>query len=297
MKLHPLRYWVGQTLRRMGSGWTIQLAAVGSIAVGLLLVGLVALGAVNLDHVTGAVGRGLHVTAYLRAGASPERVAALQHTLQRHPMVASVERITPEQAHRRLQESLGGRQGLLDGIEPDFLPASLELTLQRAEADRIRPLLALLSASSLVEEVDYLGQWTSRLSSIVSVVRGLGVALAVIVCLACLYIICSTIRLGLFARREEISILRLVGATERYVRAPFLMEGALQGLAGAMLACGVLYLLFRIAAPALEGLLAETLSHSTMGFLSPIQLLLGIGGGTLLGIVGSRVALARDMEG
>jgi len=280
----------------MRAGWTIQLAAVGSISVGLLLVGMVILGALNLDRVTGAVGRGLQVTAYLRPDAPAERIAALQRTLERHRLVSSVRRVSPAEAHRRLQESLGGRQGLLDGIEPDFLPASLELTLHRSEADLIRPLLALLSASSAVEEVDYLGRWTNRLSSIVSVVHGVGIAIALIVCLACLYTIGSTIRLGVFARREEIGILRLVGATDRYVRAPFLMEGALQGLVGAVLASAMLYVLFRVAAPPLEGLLAEAMSHTRLGFLSSTQMLAGIGGGALLGIVGSRVAVARYME-
>jgi cell division transport system permease protein len=293
INLHPLRYWAAQTLRGIRSSWTIQLAAVGSISVGLLLVGLVALGARNLDRLVGTVGNGLHVTAYLRPDADASRVTALTRVLQRNALVASVRRVSPEEAHRRLEASLGDRRGLLDGVEPGFLPASLELTLRQSEADQVRPILALLSASPVVEEVDYLGQWVNRLSSILALVRGLGVAIAIIICLACLYIVVSTIRLGVFARRDEIGILRLVGATERYVRAPFLLEGALQGVAGALLASGLLYVLFRVAAPPLEGLLSQTLSAARITFLSPLQLLLGAGGAVLLGLVGSRVAVAR----
>lgn len=293
VSLHPLRYWAAQALRGMRGGWTIQLAAIGAISAGLLLVGLVGLGAVNLGRVTGAVGRGLHVTAYLRADASPRAVAALERVLAGHAMVETVKRVSPEQALRRLQESLGQRQALLDGIEPSFLPASLELGLRRGEADHVRPVLALLSASPAVEEVDYLGEWVNRLSSIVLVVRGLGIAIAAIIALACLYIIGSTIRLGMYARREEIGILKLVGATDRYVRAPFLLEGAIQGLVGALVAGGLLYLLYRLAAPTLEGLLAEALTRAPIGFFSPAQLLCGLAGGALLGLAGSRMAITR----
>jgi cell division transport system permease protein len=293
MSLHPLRYWAAQALRGIRASWTVQLAAVGSISVGLLLVGLVALGAKNLDRLVATVGNGLQVTAYLRPDADHARVAALTRTLSRNRLVASVRRVSPEEAHRRLEASLGDRPGLLDGVEPGFLPASLELTLRRSEADRVRPILALLSASPAVEEVDYLGQWVNRLSSILALVRGLGVAVAIIICLACLYIVVSTIRLGVFARREEIGILRLVGATERYVRAPFLLEGALQGVAGALLASGLLYLLFRVATPPLEGLWGQGLSSARFAFLSPAQLLAGIGVAVLLGLLGSRMAVAR----
>lgn len=294
--LHPLRYWLLQAMRGMRSSWTIQLAATGAITAGLLLVGIVSLGALNLDRVAAAVGHGLHVTAYLRADAPPSKVAALQRAVAGHALVDSVTRVSPEQAFKRLQRSLGDRPGLLDGVEPSFLPASLELTLKRAEADQVRPVLALLSASSAVEEVDYLGEWANRLASIMAVVRGLGIAIIAIVCLACLYIIGSTIRLGMFARREEIGILKLVGATDRYVRAPFLLEGALQGLCGALAAAGLLYLLYRLAAPTLEGLLTETMTHTPLGFLGPTHLLLGMLGGVLLGLVGSRVAIARYVE-
>ena len=295
MILSSLRYWTTQALRGIRSCWTIQLASVGSIAIGLLLVGLVALSAINLGHLANSAQAGLHVTAYLRSDADPARVAALSRALKGDARVASVRHVTRDEAFRRLKNSLGHRPGLLDGVEPAFLPASLELTLRRTDADRVRPLLALMSASSVVEEVDYLGDWVNRLTAAVALSRGLGIALAVIICMVCLYVVVSTIRLGVFARRDEIDVLRLVGATDRYVRAPFLLEGGLQGAAGALIAMGLLYLLFRLTAPALEGLARQVLSGTQISFLSPTQLLVGLGGGIVLGLLGSRMAVARQM--
>jgi cell division transport system permease protein len=293
MNLHPLRYLAAWALRAIRASWTIHLAATGSIAVALLLVGLVALGALNLGRVTGDLGHGLRVIAYLRPDAPAKPVAALQATLARHPAVAAVQRVSPAEAHRRLRESLGNRQELLDGVDPSFLPASLELTLREGVADHVRPVLALLSSSPLVEEVDHMGQWVRRLTAFVSLLRTVGIVIALVVCLACLYIVGSTIRLGVFARRDEISVLKLVGATDTFVHAPFLLQGALQGLCGALAASALLYGLYLLAAPPLEQLFATALSQPHLGFFSPLQLLAGVGGGILLGLLGSRVALTR----
>lgn len=295
MKLHPLRYWLRQSLQGMRRSWTIQLAAVGSVAVGLFLVGLLALGAVNLHRLTHVQGA-LHITAYLHPDAPRKRTEKLRKALAHHPLVAEVRRVSPEEAHRRLHETLGSRHGLLSGVEPGFLPASLELSLREGTADQVRPLLGLLGASPVVEEVDYLGPWIKRLTAFVSLVQGIGIIVAIVLCLACLYIVGTTIRLGVFSRKEEISILRLVGATDRYIRAPFMLEGAFQGLTGALLASGLLYLLFHLGSPVLEELIADALSQTRLGFLTTGQLLLGIAAGTLLGLAGSRAALARHVD-
>jgi cell division transport system permease protein len=262
----------------------------------LLLVGLVTLGMLNLDRMTRDWGEGIQLTIYLQRGAPADKVAELRRVLAKHPVVASTRQISSDQAYRRLKESLASRSSLLEGVERDFLPASLELGLRQARTEEIRPLLALLKTSPIVDEVDHVGRWVKRLGALASMLRLAGLAIAVIVCLACLYIVGSTIRLGVFARRDEIEILKLVGATNRFVRAPFLIEGALQGLIGAVAACALLYLLFQIAAPRVEELMATALSRVALGFLTPIQILCGIGAGALLGLLGSRLAVGRYVD-
>lgn len=292
--IHSLRYSLVQALRGIRSGWTIQLASTGSIAVGLLLVGLAVLGGLNLERMTRALGEGIQIVVYLRPDAPAAQVKRLRGTLEGHAIVAAVRHVSSQDAFRRLSDGL--RPGVLAGVEPSFLPASLEVSLKETSAEQMRPLLALLSASPLVEEVDNMGHWVSRLAALVNVARGGALGLALIVCLACLYIVGTTIRLGVFARRDEIEILQLVGATDRFVRAPFLLEGALQGLLGAVLAAGVLYAIYVFAAPHLEDLSVVTLSQITLAFLSPAQLGLGLAGGLVLGLAGSRVALGRYMD-
>lgn len=291
---HGLRTCSAAALRGMRAAPLIQLAATGTIAVGLLLVGLAVLGARNLEALTSHWGRGVQIVAYLRPEAPPAKALALERMLRSRPEVLSVRRVDPTEAHRRLAESLGSRRGLLEGVEPGFLPASLELAL--SPAHDARPLLALLSASPLCEEVDDLGAWVKRLGAFASVLRLGGLLLALIVAGACLYIVGSTIRLGVFARREEIEILKLVGATDRFVRGPFLLEGALQGLLGASFALGLLFAAHRLAAPRLESALSVALSHLRIEFLPLPQLGLGLAAGALLGLLGSRIALGRYLD-
>jgi cell division transport system permease protein len=292
----PLVHWLAQTLRSIRSHLLIQLAATGAVAVGLLLVGLAVLGAHNVERLTRHWGSGIQVIAYMKPEVSRASVEAMARVLRARPEVLSVREVSSAAAYQRLEESLGGRKQLLAGVERDVLPASLEISLNRGDEALARPILALLSASPPVEEVDHLGAWVSRLDSLAALLRLGALGLALLVGCACLYIVATTIRLGVFARREEIEILKLVGATDRYVRAPYLIEGAVQGLSGSLVGVGALFVLFRVTAPRVEGLMASVMSHLQLAFLSPMQLALGISAGTLLGFLGSRLALRRYLD-
>lgn len=291
-----LLMWSGHALQNIRTGLLIHLASTTSIALSLLLMGLAMLGMENVDRLTHHWGRGVQIIVYLKAEAPPVRVSALTRLLKERPEVSSVNWISPKEAHARLRASLGQHKGVLDSVELGFLPASLEIAMRQDQPDRARALVSLLSASSLVEEVDYMGDWARRLETLVTLIRALGLGLAFIISLACLYIVGSTIRLGVHARKEEIEIMRLVGATNTFIRAPFMIEGALQGLVGALLAWGLLYLIYIFGAPKLEAQLSFIFNQIQVGFLPPKILLAGLASGTLLGLLGSRLALGRYID-
>ncbi len=295
-RLSTTYYWLANALRGMRAGLLIQLASTTSIALSLLLVGLAALGLINLHRLTNNWGDGVQVIAYVKHDAAGGRVEALGRLLESRAEVQTVRWVSPAEAHRRLSRSLGNRKNALAAVEASFLPASLEIRLSKEQPERVRTLIALLNSSSLVEEVDYMGDWVRRLGSLVTLLHLLAAGLSLTVALACLYIVSSTIRLGVYARREEIAIQKLVGATDRFIRAPFMIEGTLQGVLGALLACALLYLLFSSGAPRLESLLTAAFSHVELAFL-PLKLLaLGVLAAGGLGLLGSRLALGRYLE-
>jgi cell division transport system permease protein len=214
------------------------------------------------------------------------------------PGVERVRTIDTHEAYERLRRSLGTRADLLDGVEEGFLPTSIEVGLRPglAEVLRAHPAFERLRKTPGVEEVELMGGWAARLAAVDTLLSQVGLAVGLLVACACLYIVASTIRLGVFARRDEIEILKLVGATDRFVKAPFLIEGALQGALGTALAVALLYGLFRMGAPRVEALLGELVAAAPLSFFPAPALAAAIAGGAFLGLSGSALALGRYVK-
>jgi cell division transport system permease protein len=273
----------------------IQLVAIGTIALSLLLVGTVELVAANVALLSRGWGSDVQMTVYLEDGATSDRAQKIAAALGKLPGVTGVRYVEPHEAYERMKRSLGARADLLDGVEDGFLPASIEVGLKPGVLDVIRahPAFERLRHAPGVEDVELLGDWAQRLRGLESLLHELGLGVGLLVLAACLYIVGSTIRLGVFARRDEIEILKLVGATDGFVKAPFLVEGLLQGLCGTLLASGLLYGLFRLVRPRIEAALGGMLASEPLTFFHPAELGVAIALGALLGLMGSALALGR----
>jgi cell division transport system permease protein len=277
----------------------IQLVAVGTIALSLVLVGSVELTAKNVARLASGWGAGVQMTVYLEDGVAAPRVKQIAGALGKLPGVDEVRTVEPKEAWARLRRSLGTRGDLLDGVEEGFLPSSIEVTLKPGVADVIRahPAFEKLRHTAGVEDVELMGDWVARLRAVETLLHEAGVAVGLLVLCACLYIVGSTIRLGVFARRDEIEILKLVGATDGFVKGPFLVEGALQGALGTLLASGLLFGLFKLAQPRVESMLGGLLlGGQALAFFRPAELGIAVGCGALLGLIGSAVALGRYVK-
>jgi cell division transport system permease protein len=290
---------VGQGLARALGGARRRplpsLLAIGAIGVSLVLLGLVLLALQNLGRMAAPWGEGVQMVVYLDAEVSPERAREIAAVLRRVDAVEQVDYVAPDLALTRLRESLGERGALLDGVETGYLPASLELRLAPGvrEVAEASPLVARLRATPGVEEVEFLGDWVAKLAALHRTLRLIALGLALAVALACVYVVAGTISLGMVARRDEIEVLELVGATDRFVRLPLVLEGALQGVLGAGLALLLLAITFRVSAPVLEGTLAGAVGAMELSFLPAGQIGLGLLLGGVLGLVGSVLALGR----
>ncbi|MBK6847891.1 MAG: hypothetical protein IPG96_10255 [Proteobacteria bacterium] len=286
-------YYGQQALRAMRRSALVQLAAITAMAVTMLLIGLAALGSHNVDRLTRRWGRGTQLIAFLRPGAAAPAVEGLARLLASRPEVTLVQRITPELAYQRLRAVLGPRSNLLAGVEADFFPASLELRLREGLGPALVPLLALLEASPVVERVEHLGHWAARLGRLAQLLRGVAVLTALLVGLACIYLAASTIRLGVYSRREEIAIQLLLGATRGFIRGPLLIEGALQGLTGGALALAALYAVFRWGAPRVAAVLGALPGGGELSFIGPTAIVAGLLAAVTVGLIGSGLALGR----
>lgn len=280
-----------------GSPVTTAIAAL-TIAVCLVLAGAFALLVANMQAILARFGEELHVVAYLEPGITPRELDALMERALAQPGVETVEYVSAEEAAQRFRRTQPERAVLLEGLDDNPLPASVELRLapQQRSAAVARAVSETLNALPGVAEIGGGNEWIEGYAQATALIRAVATALGGVLALATLLIVGSTIRLSLYARRDELEILGLVGASRSYVSAPFLLEGLLEGLAGGVLGLALLWALWRGLAPLLRGGLTLLLGDTTPEFLSAGACGWLVAAGALLGLAGSAAALLPVRE-
>ena len=211
------------------------------------------------------------------------------------PGVRSVEFVSKEEALERLTEELKGHEGILDGLDANPLPASFEVSVQEEfnQPDRIAEVAGRIKALGWVEDVQYSMEWVEKLSAFVRFAQLSAIVIGVFLGAATLFIMSNTIRLAVYARKDEIEIMKLVGASDMYVKAPFVLEGLIQGFFGGLLALCVLAL----GRYALLGSVPSYLRFAVeLPFGGPVFLAALIGGGMLMGVAGSLISMNRFLK-
>lgn len=287
--LHTLRRAV-DALRRAPF---VTVVAVGTLFVAVLLTGTFAAALGAGERLLAAWAGEVPVSVYLVRGADLDVARGAAEKLA--PGTA-VEAVSPRDAMRRLRASLGEQGRVLDGLGDDVLPASVEVHVRGLSLSGARALAVRLREVPGAAEVDDGAAWLSRLENLLRQGRVLGLGLLALVAVATAILVSNTLRLAVYARREEIEIMKLVGATDGYVTAPILLEGALQGLAGAALAVGVLAASTWALVPRLREALPIA-ARITRADLLPDSLLAALLlGGTALGLVASALSLRRFLR-
>ena len=236
------------------------------------------------------------ITIYLPSSASDAQARALAARVEREHPDLRVAYVDKTAALSRLRVDLGELSSALEGLSSNPLPPTLELSPQTAlSAAALRQLALELSWLPHVQEVDYGREWLDRLEALGRALRAGGAGALAVVLGAALLVVANTIRLAVYARRDEIEIMKLVGATDGYVRLPFLLEGGLQGLLGALLAIGGLYAVQKWLLPRAAEAFAFAAGAATpylhLPQASAVALL-----GALVGLLGSYLAVARFLR-
>ncbi len=271
----------------------VTAVAVGTIFVALLLTGAFAAALGAGQRLLGAWAGEVPVSVYLAPGADLEAARAAAAVLAPG---AEVEAVTPAEAMRRLRTSLGAEGRVLDGLGDDVLPASVEVRVRGGSPAQARALAARLREVPGAADVDDGAGWLARLEAVVDRGRIAGLVLLVLLAASTAVLVANTLRLAVYARRDEIAIQKLVGATDAYVGVPILLEGILQGLLGSVLAAGALAGAAWAVVPRLRSALPIA-ARLTPGDLVPPSLLGAIvAGGVLLGALSSALALGRFLR-
>jgi cell division transport system permease protein len=265
---------------------------VGTIAVSLFVLGAFLTVARGLGDLVTRWTEKVQVIVYLEDGTEDRVRASLENRLREDPGVGSVDFVGRDQALLRFREMFRDLSSLPEDLGENPFPASLEVTLRadRQSPGEVERLAKAYGGAPGVREIQFDLLWIERLATGVRLVRGVGAFLGGILVLAGVFTISNVIRLTIYAREDELDIMRLVGATRAYVKGPFVTEGVIQGGLGGLVAAGLLWGALAWLSRALAA--SDLLGRAAFSPPAGIGILL-VAGGMVVGLAGSLLSLAR----
>lgn len=236
--MRRLGYLVREALTNIRLNRTTTLIAVATTAFTLACFGVFLLLYLNLRGMASSLQDDIKVIVYLHDALTAQGVIALQHQIKAEPEVASLTYVSKEQALADFHEQFPSESHLLQGLGDNPLPASFVVTLvpKFRSSDAVKRWSDRLRSVPGVAQVQYSREWIENLAVVVGYLELAAVAVGTVLSAASVTIIANTIRLTLYARRDEIEIMRLIGATGAFIKTPYLLEGSLLGALGAGLA-------------------------------------------------------------
>jgi cell division transport system permease protein len=263
----------------------LSILSITTIAFSLFAFGLFSLVALNIRNTLLSVEERVEIRAFLLDGAPVDSIALMMETIGRFPEVRRVEYISPDSALERAKRELGEFQ---DVFEAGFLPASVDVRLREGYRDptTVQSVANRLSGMPHIEDVRFGEDWIAKLYRIRNVATATGIILGIAFAAVSIIIIGATIRMTVLARAREISIMRLVGATDGFVRRPFLLDGFAKGVLGGVLALLLTWLAHTLVSR----------SFIRTDFFPMSLALFGVLGGAVLGVMGSALSVGRHLR-
>jgi cell division transport system permease protein len=241
------RHILRRSVRSLWENLYLNSVATGVIAAALLLFGVYLTVQYNLNSIVDTWSRDVHISAYFHPDISEVRRFESRDRIAQTPGVASVRYVSEADARDWLTERIEGLGPVLTDLGEGVLPASLEITLT---AEAARPAVVASFAERLAgpefTDIDYGREWVERFNAFLSLLKALGVILGLLILISAMFLVTNTVYLIVYNRRDELEIARLVGASDRYITAPFLFEGFTQGLLGGLLATAGLWAVHRV---------------------------------------------------
>jgi cell division transport system permease protein len=290
--MRALRYAFDEAIvslwRRRPSG----LLSTGTIALALFVLGAFLVVTTNLQRLGNEWENAAEMSVYLSDEISAEERQAIERAVDRSGLAAGREFVSKADALERFKRTFADLAAAIETVGSNPLPSSIEVRLQPGGADNlgVERLGEALRQMPGVSDVRYDREWLGRMMAAVRIVRNLGLALAAVLTLASALTVANVVRLGLVARRDELEIMHLVGAPAAYIRGPFVMEGVLQGGAGAAVALVALAALFLFVRARYLVEVAPAIDVSALRFLSVELCAVLIAGGMVVGCLGGLVA-------
>ena len=291
-------FFLHRAIQNLRKGAFVNFINIGTITVTLLILSIFLIIYINLGQLLDGWKEVAQVTVYLDDDISFKETTKIRKKIAGFTEVASVKYISKEDALKILKKALQTPVGLVEGLDDNPLPASVEVRLRGEflENNKVESFVSKLKGLKKVAEVSYDQEWTRGVSAVLNLFRAVSLILGVGLVLAAVFIISNTIGLSVYARRKELEIMRLVGATNLFIKAPFIIEGLLQGLMGSLLSLGLLFTIYQVLISTIGPSLSLWTGVVNLSFLPWNLVICIILGGMSVGMLGSMVSLRRFLR-
>ena len=294
MSFSTKEYFVKETYKSIRRNGFMSFASISTVAVSLLVLGMFLMIFLNTNNLAQYLESQVQVSVYMQDSATDKELASVKEKLSKMPGVVKVTQVSKTQALERFKKRLGDQEQLLNSLGKDNpFPNSFEVQVDNPE--RIKVLTPQIGQLPKVETAKFGQEVVEHLFQLTKILRFGGILLVIFLAMATLFIISNTIRLTVFARRKEVIIMKYVGATDWFIRWPFLLEGMTLGFFGAVLASVLINSIY-------SGLLERI--HATLAFLpllptSPLLIYVDLFlliAGTGIGALGSYISLRKFLQ-
>lgn len=294
MKPRTLKYFFKEALKSMKRNGLMTLASISTVALSLFMLGVFLCGVINLNNMASSLENQVQLSIYLKDGLTTDQIMAVGKQIKAIPNLKHLEFVNKEQAMKEFKVRLGDQQQLVNALgDVNPLPNSYVLTFDNPSD--VKATAKLAATFQGVESTHYGQDIVEELFRITQVIRIGGIVLIGFLAAATLFIISNTIRLTVFARRKEIAIMKYVGATNGFIRWPFLIEGMLLGLVGAVIAVLCVGEFYHFITMEVSESLAFFPLVPMFPFFYDVAIYI-LGGGIVVGAIGSTISLKQYMK-
>jgi cell division transport system permease protein len=290
-----LRYSIGEASLSLARGWRSGLLAIAIIAAAVFIAGAVLLVSINVDRILERLSATAEMTIYLKPGDAEARRSAVAAVLSAHPGISSSNFVGADAALARYRRELPDLAALVGTLDENPLPSAFEVRLRDGASEtETRALVQALDATGAVEDVRYDRRIFDRLAGGLQILRQGGIILAVVIVLAAIVTITSVLRLAYLTRRDETAVLFLLGMPPSAIRGPFVVEGMLQTLAGALVAVGLLWVAFSAVNAQVGTEIGEAFGTGAAVFLTTTAMAALVGASVAVGALAGVIAAWKE---
>ena len=297
MRISTFFYAIGQGFKNLVRNRWFALAAIATITSCLFMFGVMAAVVINFRHVVQTVEEGVSVTVFFEPGTSEERIRQMKVEIEEREEVSDVTFISAEEAWDSFKDEYLGEY--TDGFTENPLEGMDNLEINLKDVSRQGELISFLETMPEVREMNYSAVTADTLTGANRLIAYISVGIIGLLLAVSIFLINNTIATGITARKEEISIMKYIGATDFFVRAPFVIQGLIIGFIGSVIPVGVLYILYSRATeyvigrfPTLARIMSFVSTYDIIRIIGPACLILGVG----IGFLGSMFTVRRHLH-